>query len=259
MDERQSLPVLVFDLRAKMAHFRKYYSNSSCLSYFIPPRTTIIGIVAGLLGRPRDEYYEEFSIDNCHIAVSVISPIKKIIQKMNYLHIEDSIKKLGSSSFPSQTPVEFVIPQNIREGCVGYRIWLHHRDPRVMEELQKVFRSERVYLSKGIALALGSAQCLGWIENVSFIEGENVFEETEVFIESTIPKNVITVISTEKMKNQTFYLLKEEVPLEFNKNRTITQRGKEDMIINLTGSPVPVIVKSYVKLSNSSNICWMMK
>ena len=94
MNNTNSLSVIAFDIKGKMAHFRKYYSNSSCLSYFIPPRTTIIGIIAGLLGRPRDEYYEEFSLEQCNIGIAVLSSLKKIIYKVNYLHVESRMTLL---------------------------------------------------------------------------------------------------------------------------------------------------------------------
>ena len=74
--ERIKLKIFSFHLRGKMAHFRKYYSNSSALSYFIPPRTTVVGILAGLLGRERDTYYNEFSLKKCNIALAIQSPIK---------------------------------------------------------------------------------------------------------------------------------------------------------------------------------------
>ena len=42
------MKILTFRLQGKMAHFRRYYSNSSALTYTIPPRTTVLNI-AGLL------------------------------------------------------------------------------------------------------------------------------------------------------------------------------------------------------------------
>ncbi len=257
MDEKMSLPVMVFDLKAKMAHFRKFYSNSSCLSYFIPPRTTIAGIVAGILGRSRDEYYEEFSLERCQVTVSPISPVKKIIQKMNYLHIEDSLKKLGISDYPSQTPTEIVIPQNIRNRDVGYRIWLHHQEGEILQKLESLLGSTPAYLSKGIALALGSAQHLGWIEYLGCLQGEVIDEQTEATVSSVIPREVLASLQVEKMKEGVYYLVKEDVPLEFDRQRRITPKGKGDMIINLNGLPVPAVVKRHVKLSDGTCICWM--
>lgn len=60
---------LVFDLKGKFAHFRKFYTNSSSLSYLVPPRTVIEGMVAAILGFERDSYYDMFSAENLLVAV----------------------------------------------------------------------------------------------------------------------------------------------------------------------------------------------
>ncbi|KPA09783.1 CRISPR-associated protein Cas5 domain protein, partial [Candidatus Magnetomorum sp. HK-1] len=39
------LKILSFRLNGRFAHFRKFYTNSSSLSYFVPPRTAIIGML----------------------------------------------------------------------------------------------------------------------------------------------------------------------------------------------------------------------
>ncbi len=80
--------ILSFKLFGKFAHFRKFYTNASSLSYLIPPRTVITGMLASILTYPRDEYYEDFSPGVCRISVAV-SPegdIKKINQSVNLLH-----------------------------------------------------------------------------------------------------------------------------------------------------------------------------
>ena len=74
---------------------------------------------------------------------------------------------------------------------------------------------------------------------------------------SVIPKNDLISLQTEYMKDKAYYLVKEEIPLEFDKNRNITQKGKADMIINLSGVSVPVSVKSSIKLSDETDICWL--
>jgi len=82
------MEVITFDVCGKFAHFRKFYSNSSALTHFVPPRTTIIGIIAGILGIERDTYYEEFSLANCDIGVRLLTRVKKSIQKLKYLKVE---------------------------------------------------------------------------------------------------------------------------------------------------------------------------
>jgi CRISPR-associated protein Cas5h len=93
------MEILQFDISGKFAHFRKYYANNTALSYSIPPRTTIMGVLAAILGKPRDSYYEEFSSKNIRIGISLKVPVKKNFHRLNFL----SIKSLGdmSKSFES--------------------------------------------------------------------------------------------------------------------------------------------------------------
>ncbi|MCS7245973.1 MAG: CRISPR-associated protein Cas5, partial [candidate division WOR-3 bacterium] len=46
--------LISFELKGKFAHFRAFYSNATAISYYFPPRTTLVGLVAGILGRERD-------------------------------------------------------------------------------------------------------------------------------------------------------------------------------------------------------------
>jgi CRISPR-associated protein, Cas5h family len=59
-----------------MAHFRKVYSNSTSLSYYFPPRTTVLGIVAAALGLPRDSYYDK--LNQLNVGVSAVTPLRKL-------------------------------------------------------------------------------------------------------------------------------------------------------------------------------------
>lgn len=80
--------IICFKLMGKFAHFRKFYTNSSSLSYLIPPRTVVSGVIASILKIPRDDYYEEFNIDKVGLSVSIPTglSLKKQMQSMNYLH-----------------------------------------------------------------------------------------------------------------------------------------------------------------------------
>ena len=41
------IPLVAFTLAGPMAHFRKFYTTTSALTYLFPPRTTLMGLVAG--------------------------------------------------------------------------------------------------------------------------------------------------------------------------------------------------------------------
>ena len=105
--------IIMFKLSGKYAHFRKFYTNSSSLSYLIPPRTVIAGMLASILKIPRDEYYEIF--DSEKIKISVIIPeglvIRKQTQTLNYLHNEyyKLLVKGKGKLQPSQCKLELLM------------------------------------------------------------------------------------------------------------------------------------------------------
>lgn len=254
-----SMKIISFHLNGKMAHFRKFYSNSSALSYYIPPRSTICGIIAGLLGRGRDIYYEEFSLKNCKIAVTPQKSMKKTIQKLNYLMVKSPNDFNGFQEHHSQTPVELIIPQNLRTGYIDYKIWIVHNDNSVMHELENLFnnKNELFYKSLGSCMSLGTAFNIGWIEAEGIYEGIEVNGLFEANINSSIPLDKVIEINVGDLKDNKINLIKEELPLEFDMNRCITDKGLKDILTNLEGGSIPVIVDNYIKLDSGENIIWI--
>ncbi|TEB13234.1 hypothetical protein Pmgp_00530 [Pelotomaculum propionicicum] len=257
MQVNKVMKILSFRLQGKMAHFRRYYSNSSALSYTVPPRTTVAGMVAGLLGYPRDSYYGIFSLDHCRVALMNGSPVKKQMQKMNLLMIKSPNDLNGSQDFHSQTPTELVIPQDIRKGFLDYRIWFYHKDPGIMDELEHLLKTARPgYCSRGVSLALGTAMHLGWMIFDGATAGKEVVPAGPVPVLSVIPMPKLERIEFGESP-VSYRLIREELPLEFDGDRLATERGKADMLISLTGSPVTARVSSAVMLDDGTYITWM--
>ncbi|MCK4260193.1 MAG: CRISPR-associated protein Cas5 [Halanaerobiales bacterium] len=249
------MEVLSFHLKGKMGHFRRYYSNSSALTYTIPPRTTVAGIIAGILGMERDSYYDLFNLSNCNIAIGLGEPVRKIIQKMNLLMVKSVNDLNGSKENHSQCATEFVIPENIRSGEIDYKIWISHNDPNIMNKLRQSLEIQGgCYQSTGISVALGSAQNLGWIKYEGCSTGEVKKNDNAVFIDSVIPIDKIQELSI--FGNENAQLIKEELCLEFDMSRKITKDGKKFMIINKTGLPIKAVVHEYISINNE-NIIWM--
>ena len=71
---------IVFELWGDYAHFRKFYTTSSPLTYPFPPKPTIIGILSSILGfdKKNNEYLKHFEKDTFLIALQLINPVKKI-------------------------------------------------------------------------------------------------------------------------------------------------------------------------------------
>jgi CRISPR-associated protein Cas5h len=87
------MDIIIFEISGKFAHFRKFYTNSSSLSYSVPSRTTVEGIIAAILGLERDTYYEKLSLDNCKIAIEKVNKTRKINQSLNYGYSDFMVEK----------------------------------------------------------------------------------------------------------------------------------------------------------------------
>ncbi|NLK52914.1 MAG: CRISPR-associated protein Cas5 [Syntrophomonadaceae bacterium] len=253
------MKIISFYLKGKMAHFRRYYSNSSALTYSIPPRTTIAGIIAGLLGWERDTYYDTFSLKNCRIAVAPVTPIKKCVHKLNLLKVESINELNGSSGFHTQSATEFVFPFNLRNGWLSYQVWFYHQDLAIMSQLEILLtRYTTAYGSQGISMALGPAYNLGWIEYAGLAEGEEFTGDSgQELIRSAIPQKNIEKIGIKDMFSNEYRLVREEIPMEFDKNRRITSTGLSNMIFDLNGNVIPATVSRWVRLDKNTNITWM--
>jgi len=112
------LKLLSFRVSGPFAHFRKFYTNASSLSYLIPPRTVIMGMLASVLRYERDSYYEVFSPAKFRISTAVTpgTRIKKKMQSMNYLHFKyHNLLCRGTGegkNIHAQCKLELLIPES---------------------------------------------------------------------------------------------------------------------------------------------------
>jgi len=238
------MTMIIFELWGKFAHFRKFYTNSSSLSYSVPPRTTIEGIIAAILGYKRDSYYEKLNADNLYIAVRKMGNTRKIVQSLNYVKATST----GELNWPkehTQIPFELVVG----EGNVGYRFYVTHRDKNIRELIHaRVSNNNPVYPPY-----FGSAPFSCFINYVGAEEW--VWDESDEY------KTVHTVLNSEKikeldLKNVERNLIRERMPRDFGKDRVIKE--VTTYIYDETGKPLRVKINNkYAKLSNGENIVFL--
>ncbi|PNV79084.1 MAG: type I-B CRISPR-associated protein Cas5 [Dictyoglomus turgidum] len=213
--------VIVFDLFGKMAHFRKFYTNSSSLSYYFPPRTTIAGLIAGLLGYERDTYYEIFSTEKAKIAIGIRSPLRKILQIVNYVWAE-SVKQLNQSKGQhTQVPLEIIFPPDMKEN-ICYRIFFHHKDEKILAE----FKDRLINFEFCFPPYLGITEFVGKVEFV----GEGIAEKNradKVLLDSVVSVDYIKKNSLVLEPQVGAQYVKEKMPLSFDKDRLLKDSPKE--------------------------------
>lgn len=158
------VPILQFEITGAMGHFKKYYSNISSLTYEVPPRTVIMGMLASLLGRSRDSYYREFHPEKCKLGVQLCSNTRKLMQCMNY--------RVKDGSY-TQVRLELLLPE---EENLKYRIFVAHEDTEEFGALKEVLEAA----DPGYGLYLGQRPFRADVGEVNIISKSQVGLEEKV-------------------------------------------------------------------------------
>lgn len=235
------MELLSFDIEGKFAHFRKYFANNTAFTFGIPPRTTIMGIIAAAIGSEKDSYYEDFKSDRLRIGVFNISPFKKSFHRLNFLSIK------GDSDFRGrlkhiQTPFEIVSGINPKSDMVKYRIYLSptEKGKEIFEKVKDVFIKNKFHFNP----TLGTANFIAQIKNINVfthVEHKELDNEIAELYSTAISDNVEEIFF-DKTDEYRFNLIEEELmPADFKTNND-REVIKMNRVLFTTGG-IPLKVK----------------
>lgn len=227
-------PLLVFDVLGPMAHFRKFYTNSSSLSYPIPPRTALMGLIAALRGRDRDSYYEELGLERARIGVALKSPVRSLMQTVNYLATDG--KDWHGTKRRTQIPLELILPRPPAR-FVRYRVYFQHREAEWVEWLYTQLE-EGEY---GYPIYLGLTECPAWVENACLYSPKEIQwihdSEDALPVGTAIPlSRLVGLPQLEQLQGKR--LLKDRMPLDFYLDRKLKTAGA--VLWEAEGRPLPL-------------------
>lgn len=240
------MDLLILKLKGKFAHFRKFYTNSSSLSYTVPPRTTIIGLIAAILGYERDSYYEIFSKDNLKVSIKKDNPIRKIMQSVNYIKAT-SPKSIFEPKEHTQIPLEILTGDD----GVKYTIYISGSDKSLMDELEYRVKNNKYVYSPYFGAA--PFNCI--FEFCERIDAEPKKSEELVKISTLINSKYIVEGSIDIFENDNLKLLKERMPVEFLKDRDIGSMAS--YIYDENGHPLKVKLNTEFVRLKDENIVFM--
>lgn len=233
--------ILVFDVWSEYAHFRKYYTTTSPLTFSIPSRTAVCGLIAGIIGLGKDEYLNHFVKEKANIAVGILAPVKKVRIAENLI---DTKRAAMMSRIKTRTQIRFEFLKDAK-----FRIYFHHTDPEVYGKvLDFLINHKCVY-----------TPCLGLSENIanfSFV-GEMKCEEVNnldiVKIDSaiSIPNNSQIEIDFEE-GGEYFY---ETLPIEMRADRSVCEYSK--VVFERNGAQVAAKVGKFWELENNERIVFL--
>jgi len=238
------MKVLVFDIFGEFAHFRKFYTTSSPLSFPFPPPPTIFGMLGAILGIDRKEYLETFSFENCKIALQIVNPIKKIRLGLNLINTKGNIWiPLKKKNHDARTQVKTEFIKDPR-----YRIYFYHKNEELFNKLAENIKNHKSYytFSLGLSELLGDFQFMGIKE---FTEKEN----GEIYVSTLIPISLILENKIIFEEGKSYF--RERIPLIMNSNRIVERY--EDVIFESQGKPIKVKVDKYYQGDDGTNVIFL--
>ena len=172
--------LLAFDIWGDYAYFRRGYTSTSTISFPFPSRTTISGLIAGMLGLEKDSYHDIFNNENSKLGLRILNPVKKININLNYINTKEGFLLSDIKSNPRvQVQAEFLKD-------VKYRIYVSLDDDNLMDELYSNLKEHKSIFTP----CLGISEC---IADFSLAYDElfdlNKIHEDNVEINSVILKN----------------------------------------------------------------------
>lgn len=206
------MDVLIVDLIGKFACFRKFYTNSSSLTYSVPPRTVIEGIIAAALGYDRDSYYDKFEKMDLNIAVRKASKTKKIMQTLNYMKATNNGEILNPKEH-TQIPTEIIVPDD----KIIYRIYISCSDLSILDKIEYMSKNKK----SCFPLYFGMAPFSCIMNFISRVKCDKANSTKEIPVTTLIRQEYIDDINIKESGR--IVLTKEKMPYKFTGNRDISK------------------------------------
>lgn len=248
------MEILCFKIRGKLAHFRKYYANNTAFSFTIPPRTSLMGMVAAAMGWPRDSYYEKLSSEHIRFGIRVISPLKKSFHRLNFLSIKSlgDMSKNWTSDFRGvngriQTPFEIVSGANIATEEVQYQVFISTNDSglQTYHEIRNHFLESKPVFN----ITLGVANFTASIFDIEVVPDDHIKKKTEddfILINSAVNSHEVDELKFDKDEYENYSFVEEDMmPGDFVENGNREVKKMNRLLFSTTPNPLRVKLNTH--------------
>lgn len=233
------IKLTIFDVQGFFGFFRKHFSTTSSLSYSFPPRTSIIGIIAAILGFERDTYYSLFPSETCKIALQMRASVRYATNTVNYLMTDKplTLKKLRGIGGQMPTHVEMLLSGERDLSQLCYRIFFNHEDEKLQDEITEHIRERRFSYPP----SLGSANNIAELKYVDLVKAEVYKPTGEVNVHTVVP---VSVLKNLRPQEGTKISIEELVPADFTEDRKL--KREENYIFEAKGKAIKASIQGEV-------------
>ncbi len=248
--------LLVFDIASEYGHFRKFNTTTSPLTYSIPTRPAIAGLLGAILGIEREQspgkfrdgvipISEVFTKDKAGIGVQIINPVKKVNIAFNLLDTE----KTASSFFniKQRTQIEFEL---LKDPC--FRLFINLKDETIFEQLVNRVSENRTHFTP----YLGLSQCTATVSFKGFSKFERLI--TSDFQEVVTAVNLSNTNQDDPIQfnhSIDFKYTSDTMPVVMLKDRIVTEYS--EVIVETNGKTIQVKSNEIYQTDGFGNILFL--
>jgi CRISPR-associated protein Cas5h len=244
--------ILIFNISGEYGHFRKFNTTTSPLTYSIPPRTAIIGIIGAILGIEREEdnnkfkpdvipLQEQFGKSNAEIAIQIINPIKKKNVCFNLIDTKHSFFNIKN-----RTQIEFELLQDVE-----YRIFFSFSQKDIFETVTERIKNKNHHFTP----YLGLSQFTASIEFVDVVNAE--IKKKDEFAEFVSVINLSKVKESDNVKFDYDYshYTANIMPVEMDRERNVLEYS--EILFEKNGKIITGKFDEYFDTGNYGNIVFL--
>lgn len=190
-----------FTVSGDWAHFRRIDTTNDKQTYRVIPRTTAVGLIAAILGEPRDSYYDTFAPDSSALAIVPKTPLRTMqVPMLTLPTAEGDIQTAEGVSGKTIIPPEVLEQERKRRSFEylcnpAYRLHVVLEDEvwmdRLVDRLDAELDSEKPPDVRSVYTpSLGKTECLAKITESTVGEVEPT--RTVSAVDSTLPESEVT-------------------------------------------------------------------
>lgn len=246
--------LIVFELSGEYGHFRKFNTTTSPLTYPIPTRTALTGLLGAVLGIEREvapsrfpadvvPVQELFSQANCALTVQLLAPVKKVNMGFNLLDTGNSFFEIRKSG---RTQIEFELLKN-----PAFRVFVRLNNNALFNQLAERLMNRSHHFTP----YLGLSQFTATLQHASITEGI-IRSGTPGYVPVQSAVNLSLLTATQPIEfDQTAHYYVETMPIELNRERVVTRYG--EVLVEANGSSVPVQTSEWFETTDFGNILFL--
>jgi CRISPR-associated protein Cas5h len=230
--------VIAFDIWGDYAHFKKFHTTASPLTFSIPPPTAIMGMLGAILGLKPGEYQRKLN-GRVKISIKVMDELKKTRMGVNWIDTKSAMQ-LNRIRNRTQILVEY-----LRNPY--YRIYISSVDSDLHGRL-KLMLSQHISI---YTLYLGITECIASFSYFGEFDACNGKEEL-ANISSVIPIDSLAETQDPVKFEPNRKYIRERMPIIMNERREVELY--QDVLIETTGKTILCKPKEYMELSNGERL-----